>query len=145
MSGCDWQKESFSVALLNHEEQLCRCGRPISHYKYNGERICKDCWDGIKPKITSTESFNVTKDKLYDFIDEKNFGKPIHITSKGQWKRELKKRGLTDDFTQDHNKYIKEVEGRHKENPKVDRKWIAEQIHQELQSKGLRDKVYKRR
>ena len=50
-------------------------------------------WCGAPRKI----AFYTTKDKLFHFVDNKNFSKPIEIRGKGHWKRELKKRGLTDD------------------------------------------------
>jgi len=43
---------------------------------------------------------NTNKDRAYNFIDNATTAKPIHITSKGQWKKHLKGLGLTDDIPQ---------------------------------------------
>ena len=151
-NGCKWQDKSFSVAVISEVRNKCiKCGGE-GLYKHNGDLYCIECYQKI-PSLRSrlgldfASDFHTTKDKLYDFIDYKNFGKPVEIRSKGQWNRELKKRGLTDDFTQSPAKHMKEVmDKKDKDNYKtMDKKWVAEQIHRELKEKGLHDKVFKRR
>ena len=140
--GCRWQERSFNVAV-NQDKPLdiCKCGNEIIgvKYLYNGETLCQNCFSkhrSIKQKLGLSElGFNTSRDKLYEFIDNKNFRVPTEVRSKRHWQKLLKQHGLIDD--------IKGV----KENlPKsIDRRFIANEINQELQEKGLRNKLIKRR
>lgn len=77
--------------------------------KFENSDKCNSCYPSSywgkcyfeKDPNKESKFVNLTsKDKLYDFVDIHSTGKPIHFTSKGQWKRHLKKLGRTDDFDQ---------------------------------------------
>lgn len=63
--------------------------RPIVH--------CEIC-GALASKLISLP--HTHKDLLYNFIDVDTTGKPIQFNTKGQWKKHLKSRGLTDDIPQ---------------------------------------------
>ena len=152
LSGCRWQEKSFSVAVSESKPQgKCDdCGGFITGviYHYNGSTICKDCFSK-RPSVRQgfDEGFYTTKDRLYDFIDYKNFKKPTEVRGKGHWKKLLKQHGLTDDFDQTPKTEEKlRQDGQfHKRYEPAPRKFIAEQILGELQQKGLYNKLIKRR
>ena len=129
---------------------LCECGKLIEviKYKHNGKPLCDECWGKIKIKavINDGVTFNTTKDKLYHFTHQFSPAeKPIEIRGKDHWEKEIKKRGLIDDFTQDHKKYLKEMEKRKNPDPRISHEFIVDQISRELKSKGLYNKLVKRR
>jgi len=145
--GCRWQEKSFSVPMVHRVLDTCSdCHLPIENavYKINGEPYCKVCF-GKKPSLRqrlgiTDFNFNTTKDKLFDFVDNKNFRKPVEIRSKGQWKRELKKHGLTDDVDFKKPNELKQQY----DTPKISKEFIKDEILKELQEKGLRDKLIRR-
>jgi len=79
----------------------CDCGNRFDEFirfeNYRRESACEAC-GGMARKILTLP--NTNKDLAYNFIDTNTTGRPIQITSKGQWKKHLKKLGLTDDFSQ---------------------------------------------
>lgn len=99
MSGCDWQNKSFSVAMRGTSYVVCEdCQKDItdSVYSYNGESLCRNCFCK-KPSLSKDKIqglFNTSKDKLWDFT-EWDGTKQIHFTSKGQFDRYCKQKGLT--------------------------------------------------
>ena len=99
MSGCDWQNKSFSVAVRGTSYVICEsCQKDItdSVYSYNGESLCRNCFCK-KPSLSKDKIqglFNTSKDKLWDFT-EWDGTKQIHFTSKGQFDRYCKQKGLT--------------------------------------------------
>jgi len=149
MNGCRWQEKSFSVATAEVKPLgICdNCGIGLSAVKYvhNGKQLCQACFakqPTLRQRLGITDfGFNTTKDKLFEFDGISTFGKHIQITSKGQWKRELKKRGLTDDVDYKKPNELKQTY----EEKKIDRKFIRNEILRELQEKGLRDKLIRRR
>ena len=86
--------------------------------------------------------FNTTKDKLYEFIDNKNFRQPTEVHGKDHWKRLLKQHGLIDDVDIKKQGELKTPMDSFKT---TDRKFIRDEILKELQQKGLRDKLIRRR
>ncbi len=108
--------------------------------------ICETCgwWDRLC-HCKELELFNTTKDKLYEFVDNKNFKTPVEVHGKGHWKKLLKQHGLIDDFDQKP----KTEEQLRKQNQNkyetVSKKFIAEQISKELHEKGLYHKLLKGR
>lgn len=91
-------------------------------------------------KEFTQESFMTNKDRLYVF-NSTALGIPIE--SKSQWKRELKERGLTDDFVQGSGR-IKEMENATQQKPKFDRELVKSHIRNEMKEKGIysRDKLF---
>lgn len=109
--------------------------------------ICQQCgwWDRLC-HCKDLVLFSTTKDKLYHFNHQFSINeKPVEIRGKDHWQKELKKRRLIDDFTQSYKGQIKELHNKKDDYKPLDRKFIANEINRELQEKGLRDKVFKRR
>jgi hypothetical protein len=81
------------------------------------------------------EAFMTNRDQLYKFH---SLALGIKIESKSQWKRELKSRGLTDDFNQGKLEI-----GIHKK-PKLNHEEIKNNIRDEMKSRGLysREKLF---
>lgn len=104
--------------------------------------ICDKCgwWDRLC-HCKELNLFNTPKDKLYEFIDYKNFKQPTEVRSKGHWKKLLKQRGLIDDVD---FKKPNELKQSYSEEH-IDKKFIRNEILRELQEKGLRDKLIRRR
>ena len=140
--GCRFQEKSFSVAVeAGKTVGYCqKCGSEITGvvYKLNGESLCQVCFSNTKTRIRSVDlGCNTVKDKLWDFIDMSNFGKPIHITSRRQWEKECKKRGLV----QIMNKDLKNQENMTIPSYKpVPRREIRDAIFKEIQARGVYDK-----
>lgn len=107
MSGCDFQKKSFSVAMGSYAKGDCSsCGGAVNiRYRYNGEVMCKECFSKLPDKEIC--GFNTPKDRLYNFHSA---ALNIDIESKSQWKRELKKRGLSDNFEQSEKGRVRDIE-----------------------------------
>ena len=63
---------------------------------------CSVCGWWMKLCKCKEEQFRIqtTPDRLYNFVDFHTTGKPVVIHSKRQWKRHLKKLGMTDDIKQ---------------------------------------------
>lgn len=146
--GCRFQEKSFSVAMVQRVLDICTdCKLPIDSavYKINGEPYCRSCFGkrpSLRQRLGITDfGFNTTKDKLFDFVDNKNFRKPVEIRTKGQWNRELKKHGLTDDVDYKKPNDLK----MQKDPPKIDREFIKDEISRELQEKGLNGKLLRRK
>ena len=146
--GCRWREKSFNVAVNSDKPlDICKCGAEIykAKYLYNGETLCQKCFSeqkSIKQRLGISElGFNTTRDKLFEFIDNNNFRQPIEIKSKGHWKRLLKQHGLTDDVDYKKPNELRQVY----EEKKLDRRFIAHEINRELQERGLRNKLFKRR
>lgn len=78
---------------------------------------CPNCGE-VADKIISLP--NTHKDLAYNFVDTNTTGKPVQITSKGQWKRHLKSLGLTDDIPQSAPK-MNELKQLKSEKPKSER------------------------
>jgi len=99
------------------------------HGYHKGE-ICPKC-----DMCEVEETFNTNKDKLYSFHSS-SLG--IDIESKSQWKRELKKRGLTDDFNQSKLEI-----GSHREH-KLSHEELKNSIRQEMKDRGIysREKLF---
>src|SRR3972149_9909840 len=99
MSGCSWQERSFSVAASEGKLD-CICldcgGETPGVYKYNGDFLCKECFNKKSVKPFSLGSFNTDKDLTYNFVTEMFTGKPIQINSKRQFKSLLKQHNLAD-------------------------------------------------
>lgn len=147
--GCRWQEKSFNVAINNDKPlELCKCGIEIYNvrYLYNGDTLCQKCFadkKSIKQRLGISDlGFNTTKDKLYEFIDNKNFRQPTEVRSKGHWKRLLKQHGLIDDVD---IKKPNELKVPCDDYKPLDRKFIRDEILRELQEKNLRHKLIKRR
>ena len=149
LNGCRWQEKSFSVAVTEENPlDICKCGNEIYgiRYLYNGDTLCQKCFSE-KKSITqrlglSGLGFNTTKDKLFEFIDNKNFRQPTEIRSKGHWRKLLKQLGLTDDVDIKKTNELKTPMDNFKT---TDRRFIRDEILKELQNKGLRDKLIRRR
>ncbi len=101
-----------------------------------GSNQCNVCgwWDRIC-HCKDLDLFNTPKDKLYEFIDYKNFRQPIEVHGKRHWNSLLKQHGLIDDV-----KGIKDPEQK-----LVGREFIKDQMLSELHDKGLYHKLIKRR
>lgn len=99
MSGCDWQNKSFSVAMRENDKTICEeCKEVIDSavYSYNGENLCRECFLK-KPSLSKNKkigSFNTSKDLLWDF-DYWDGPKKLHFSSKGQFDRYCKQKGLS--------------------------------------------------
>ena len=96
--------------------------------------ICPVCkwWDRIC-HCRELNIFSTTRDKLFEFTDTNTFEKPINITSKSHWNKELKKRGLHDDVKQSQrtqHDYIKPP------SQNYDKRTMANDMMKELHSKG---------
>ena len=108
--------------------------------------ICEKCgwWDRLC-HCKDLTIFNTTKDKLYHFDHQFSINeKPVEIRGKDHWQKELRKRGLVDDFTQSYSGQMRELRNRKEEKQKIDRKFVSNEILRELQEKGLRDKLIRR-
>lgn len=106
--------------------------------------ICPKCnwWDRLC-HCGELTLFNTTKDKLFHFTDEVNFREPIEIRGKDHFDKLCKQKGIT---WRDIKQSPRKVQDLKKEEYKpVPRKFIADAIRQELQSKGLSGKLLKRR
>jgi len=97
MSGCDWEKKSFSVAVTDKRSILCKeCNQEAKAvYKYNGDYLCKECFLK-KPSKNSFGNINTHKDLAYNFTTEVFDGKPVVIRSKRQYRTLLKQHGMAD-------------------------------------------------
>lgn len=94
--GCRWQEKSFSVAVKNKIDIICRCGNKTDgRYKWNGEHICVDCFSKT-PSKGIKGNFNTHKDLAYNFTTDMFDGKPVEIHSRGHFKNMLKLHGLAD-------------------------------------------------
>jgi hypothetical protein len=99
MPGCDWEKPSFSVAVMERTKVICcKCNKETAGtHKYNGDILCKECFLLIPGKGISLEtSFYTDNDKRYEFVTEMFDGKPVQIRSKRQFKRLLKEHNMAD-------------------------------------------------
>lgn len=148
MRGCRWQDKSFTVPVKETAPlgycDACGNGLEGIKYLYNGKQLCSVCFSA-QPSVGLKRGlgFNTNRDKLWEFVDNKTFRKPVFIHSKRQWQRLLKQHGLTDDFNQSYKSMIREMKP--KKYEPVKREFIAKQISEELYSKGLYDKLIKRR
>lgn len=149
--GCRWQEKSFNVAVSENKPlNICRCGIEIHNvkYLYNGDILCQKCFSekkSLRQRLNLTGlGFNTTKDKLYEFIDNKNFRQPTEVRSKGHWKKLLKQHGLTDDFDQ-KPKRPEDLRTPMQDFKPTDKRFIRDEILKELQEKGLRHKLIRRR
>ncbi len=150
MSGCDWQKKSFSVAVSEEKPlgtcQECKGQIEETIYRYNGTTLCKECF-GKRPSPRSNDldfSFTTTRDKLYEFTDYKNFKTPVEVHGKRHWKSLLKQNGLVDDFDQ-KPKSPEDLKNHFSGWKPTDKKFVANEILKELHDKGLYHKLVKRR
>ena len=150
--GCRWQEKNFSVAVNQVKPSglcdICQANLYSVRYAHNGRQLCQACFakqPSIRQKLdTGGLGFNTTRDKLYEFTDDRNFRHPVEIRGKGHWKRLLKQHGLTDDFQQ-KPKRPENLKSPSEDFKPTDRKFIRDQILKELQEKGLRDKLIRRR
>jgi hypothetical protein len=109
--------------------------------------ICKSCgwWERIC-HCQGAGVFNTTKDKLYHFTHQFSLQEqPLEIRGKDHWQKEIKKRGLSDDFTQDYQRHVKEISRRKDSYQTAGKAFIRDQITSELREKGLYHKLLKRR
>lgn len=121
---------------------LCKTELGNITYKWNGETLCKSCFS-TKPSVKSDSlGFYTSKDSMWNFdVDE--YERKIHISSKGQWKRYLKAKGMHDDRPQGRGLKPAEYREHKVEGPK--KEWIRDQILKEMQEKGLRGKLIERK
>ncbi len=109
--------------------------------------ICPKCkwWDKICHCRELGSLFTTTKDKLYHFNHQFSPNEqPMEIRGKDHWKRELKSRGLTDDFEQ-KPKNIRDLKTPMQDFKTTDPKFVRNEILRELHEKGLRGKLLRRR
>ncbi len=111
------------------------------HGFFRGEE-CNEC-----DKRISEQAPYTNKDKLYDFY---SISLGTKIESKTQWKRELKKRGLTDDFNQGWSGRKRDLDvAIPKQHSRVvhNHEAIKNQVRDILKERGLysADKLFKRR
>lgn len=97
----------------------------------DGKFYCNEC-----KYVPEQYKKSHTLDGLYNFVDFNTTGKPISFNSKGQWKRHLKKLGMTDDFDQkkDGSRLLK-PERRREERVEMFKK----EIRQEMKDRGVYD------
>jgi hypothetical protein len=140
MNGCRWAEKSFTVGGEEKNEYPCKvCGKPSNGYvmKHNGDVFCGEHFP--KPKNPGIAEFNTPSDIFSNFVDTKNFGKPMHFSSLGAFEKECKKRGLHPMMRSDENKIINNPQlPNYKPTP---HKVIKECIINELKEKGLFDKL----
>lgn len=105
-------------------EFRCRCcDKVFDRVQHMNEEHIAYCCDLEATRLFSV--FNTSKDLLWNFTDTNIDKTPIDIHSRGQYKRELKKRGLVQ-LTKDDRKGLKP--------PKVDTRKLATK---------MADKIYK--
>lgn len=102
--------------------------------------ICAKCgwWDRLchcKP----LEVFNTPNDTWSNFVDVKNFGRPMHFSSLGEFERECKKRGLHTLTQSDMRHKMKNIKTNEITMPS--RKEIRECVAKEIFDKGMYHKL----
>lgn len=139
MNGCNWQNKSFSVVMNRVQTFICRECTTLTGgaYKYNGDTLCKKCFDLKGKKLYFSDTgFNTTKDKKYEFTTEMFDGKPIEVRSRDQFKRLLKKHGMADASIKecrDEAIFRKRI---NTEDDSRKRKSLAENIYSKMRERG---------
>jgi hypothetical protein len=111
-------------------------GYACPHHGYTQGDHCKEC---SKEKEAA---FNTSKDRLWNYIDTVNFGRPVEISSKRQFDRMCKEKGIVE---------VSQSDVKRQENPTmpkfkpVPREQIRDCILQEVQDRGKYDKLKVRR
>lgn len=150
MNGCRWREKSFSVATVeDRPSDICKCGKIIIgvRYSYNGDMLCQQCFSERKSisQRSGVGGFNTTRDKLYHFTHQFSLNeKPVEIRGKDHWRKEIKSRGLTDDFEQKPRR-PENLKSHAEGYEPVGREFIRDEILKELQEKGLRHKLFRRK
>ncbi len=91
MNGCRWQEKSFSVAVGTLEFYCRDCGQKTEAvYKYNGDELCKSCFNKKTPAKNIGFDTHTSKDKLWEFTAWDK-GVPVEIRTKSDFDRYCKR------------------------------------------------------
>lgn len=101
--------------------------------------VCPKCkwWDRIC-HCGELNIFSTTKDKLFHFVDNTNFDKPIEIRGKDHFDRLCKQQGITWRDMKQSNRSEKDYKKNLNDKP-IDRKEMAHTIRQGMKEKGYGD------
>ena len=147
MNGCRFEEKSFTVAMGEGKANYpcCICGKESGQFirKHNGDIYCEEHFPKVKKQSIAPEVFNTPSDTFSNFVDTKNFGKPMHFSSLTSFERECKKRGLHPLMSSDMKRKMDNP--KHPDFKTTPHKEVKECIIGELKQKGLWDKLGRRK